>query len=91
MLDRLVKLNPVRPGEDAVISQFAGIGVGPCKVQLAAKPDAATIARTEVDAMKAIDAAGPRIGTMTNDWLVNLHLSRLLKRVPNHEAYRNAN
>lgn len=70
MLDRILKLNPVRPGEDAVMSQFAGIGVGPGKVQSAAKPDAATIARAEVDAMKAIDVAGPRIGNMTNGWLV---------------------
>lgn len=70
VLDRLLKLNPVRSGEDALMSQFAGIGVGPGKVQLTVEPNAATLARAEADAMKAIDAAGPRIGTVTNGWLV---------------------
>jgi hypothetical protein len=70
VLDRLLKLDPVRPGEEALMSQFAGIGIGPSKVLLAAKPKDDTLARAEADAMRAIEAAGPNIGRVVNGWLV---------------------
>jgi hypothetical protein len=70
VLDRLLKLDPVRPGEEALMSHFAGIGIGPGKVLLEAKPHDEVLARAEAEAMKAIEAAGPKIGTMMNGWLV---------------------
>jgi hypothetical protein len=43
VLDRLLKLNPLRPGEEALMSQFATIGVGPGRVLLPIKPSKDTL------------------------------------------------
>jgi hypothetical protein len=69
-LDFLLNLNPTRVGEESLLTQFALIGVGPKKSPLSIKPGEAVLARAEADALKAIEAAGPSIGTFANGWLV---------------------
>jgi hypothetical protein len=70
VLDRLLKLDPQRVGEEALLTQFAGIGLGPGKAQLVTQPGLETLARAEADALAAIRAAGPKTGTLVNGWLV---------------------
>lgn len=69
MLDRLLKLNPVRPGEDALMSQFATLGVGPGKVMVQTKPSGDALKRAFDAADRVIDEAGPKTGVMNNGWL----------------------
>lgn len=69
-LDFLLNLNPTRVGEESILTQFALIGVGSKKSPLSTKPSEAVLARAEADALKAIEAAGPRIGKFANGWLV---------------------
>lgn len=70
VLDRLLRLDPPRVGEEAILTQFAGIGLGPGKAQLVTPPSPETLARAEEDALAAIRAAGPKTGKLVNGWLV---------------------
>jgi hypothetical protein len=69
VLDRLLKLNPVRPGEEALMSQFAAIGVGPGSVLLPTRPGDDTLDRAFEDANGIAAQAGPRSGVKRNGWL----------------------
>jgi hypothetical protein len=69
VLDRLLKLNPVRPGEEALMSQFATIGVGPGTVLLPTRPSEETLQRAFEDANTIANDAGPRSGVKRNGWL----------------------
>jgi hypothetical protein len=70
VLDRLLKLNPPRVGEEAIHTQFAGIGLGAGKTQLVTRPRPEIFARAQADAVAAIRAAGPKTGKLVNGWLV---------------------
>jgi hypothetical protein len=69
VLDRLLKLNPVRPGEEALMSQFATIGVGPANVLLPTRPSEDTLKRAFEDANVIAIKAGPKSGVRRNGWL----------------------
>jgi hypothetical protein len=69
VLDRLLKLNPLRPGEEALMSQFATIGVGPGRVLLPIKPSKDTLKRAIADANTIAAEAGPKSGVERNGWL----------------------
>jgi hypothetical protein len=70
MLGRTLEMDPIRPGEEALIKQFAGLGIGPSQTQHVVLLDAASLAQAETRANSAIDAAGLKAGTMVNGWRV---------------------
>jgi hypothetical protein len=70
LLDRALRMNPVRAGEDGVMSMLAGIGVGPAKVLHHYEPDAVVVDRAYADAKVAIEQAGLKIGSFSNGWRV---------------------
>ena len=72
VLDEILKLHPVRSGEEALMSQFATIGIGPASVAQRLRTDEQLLARAQADALKIIQEAGVKSGKMINGWIVKL-------------------
>lgn len=72
LLDRALKTNPIRPGEEGLLGYFAGIGLGPVKVVQTVKPDAETLDRAFADAKTVIHDAGLKSGRFVNGWRIML-------------------
>ncbi|MFZ4808481.1 MAG: DUF1254 domain-containing protein [Hyphomicrobiaceae bacterium] len=70
LLDRALRMNPVRPGEQGLMSVLAAIGVGPAQVKHPIKPSPAVVARAYGDARTVIERAGLDIGRFVNGWRV---------------------
>jgi hypothetical protein len=71
-LDRILRSEPVRPGEQAVIDQFANIGIGPGKVAQPMPAGADILDRAYAEALAIANAAGVTSGKMVNGWRVML-------------------
>lgn len=67
-LNRLLDADPVRTGEEALMAQFALIGVGPGIAASKLKVSDETLARAETDAMQAAREAGMTAGETRNGW-----------------------
>ena len=72
LLDRALKMNPIRPGEDSLLGLFAGIGVGPAKVVQTITPEPELVDRAYDDAKVAIHSAGLKSGRFGNGWRLML-------------------
>ncbi len=70
MLDHLLKMNPVRPGEESLMAQFASLDIGPSKVQHVMKLDANALLQADAESNAAIAAAGLNSGDIVNGWQV---------------------
>ena len=70
LLDRALRMNPIRSGEDGVMSVLASIGVGPANVLHRYAPQPTVVDRAYADAQVAIEQAGLKIGTFSNGWRV---------------------
>jgi hypothetical protein len=69
-LNQILLMNPVIPGEQAVLDQFAHINIGPGKASERVSPDNATLVRANTDAKKLIQAAGLKLGDVVNGWRI---------------------
>ncbi len=67
VLNSILRANPVRRGEEALMQRFASIGLGPEAKPDAKRPDEATLQAAEEVALKKIKAAGFK-GAMVNGW-----------------------
>lgn len=67
-LGRQLAADPVRPGEEALMAQFALIGVGPARAASQLKVSDPTLARAEADALRAAREAGMSAGETRDGW-----------------------
>lgn len=72
MLNWILQNNPPRKGEEALMSQFSGIGLGSAEVvqRLVVSPD--VMDEAYAGAVSAIKAAGLQSGRMVNGWRIQL-------------------
>lgn len=70
MLDRVIRMNPVRPRDAGMVASFAPIGVGPFPPALRLAPSAETLASAEKEARLSIASVGARTGRFVNGWRV---------------------
>lgn len=68
LLNQFLHMNPIRQGEQALITQFATISVGPERVVRQVAMDAAQLSRAQKDATQIISDAGVRSGKVVNGW-----------------------
>ena len=68
LLNQFLHMNPIRPGEQALLTQFATINLGPEKVAQRVVTDEALLSRASKDATQIIADAGARSGKVVNGW-----------------------
>ena len=68
LLNDFLHMNPIRQGEQSLITQFATINIGPEKVVQRVVADQALLSRAEQDATRVISDAGVRSGKVVNGW-----------------------
>ena len=69
-LDTILRNLPVRPGEQSIMTEFAGIGIGPISTILVQKPSDDTLEISEKDSRQVISSAGIVSGQFINGWRV---------------------
>jgi hypothetical protein len=67
-LDQLLRSDPIRPGEEALMEQFALIGFGPGESGSTLRVADEALARTEVAALEAAREAGMSAGETRDGW-----------------------
>jgi hypothetical protein len=68
MLDRVLRMSPVRTEDKGMVASFATIGVGPEASSLHVTPSSQTLASAEREARAVISSVGLRTGKILHGW-----------------------